>query len=659
MASGPTVFLTFAGDDGPLDRTVKRVSASISSLGKGISSLAATGSAVNVVGGLAGALTQLAPAALLLPGALLAGAGAMATFKVATAGMSDAISAGLTGDMQAFAEATKNMAPAAVDTARAVSGLKPQLDALRASVQGAFFEGFADQVREAGSNLLPTLSAGMTRVAGGFNGIGVEALKAAQSPFFRGDLDAILGGTAGMLGNMRFAAAHALSGIVGLGGVGAQYLSGLGTAIGNAAAEFRGWVDEGIDSGRIIELIDGAIAGFRSLGAIIGNLGSIAGSVFSGLGGSTQSFLGPLEQATARLAEFFASAGAQQALGALGAAFSAAGALLQSVFLSALNTLVPIIIGLAPIVTAVATSLQSWAPVLGPIAVGIGAVVLAMRGVVAAVSLYNTITKTVRAVTAAWTGVQWLLNAALSANPIGLVVIAIAALVAGLIYAWQNSETFRNIVTGAWEAVKSGISNAVSFIQGAISWFGQLPGLVGGWFGGMRDAAVARATDLVNWVSGLPGRFMSVLGNIGNLLLSSGRALIDGFRRGLSSAWNGLVSWFQGQLAWFRGLWPFSPAKWGPFSGHGYVSYSGEAMVSDFASSLRSGIPEVGRAGAALMGAAAGGGAGMSSMAMRSPSAAAGGGGRVDVGFSGNSDSVFATAFMRLVRTGQIQITVR
>lgn len=57
--------------------------------------------------------------------------------------------------------------------------------------------------------------------------------------------------------------------------------------------------------------------------------------------------------------------------------------------------------------------------------------------------------------TLAWTGAQWLLNAALDANPIGIVVIAIAALVGALIYAWNNSETFRNIVISAWEGIKS------------------------------------------------------------------------------------------------------------------------------------------------------------------------------------------------------------
>lgn len=82
----------------------------------------------------------------------------------------------------------------------------------------------------------------------------------------------------------------------------------------------------------------------------------------------------------------------------------------------------------------------------------------------------------VRAATIAWTAVQWLLNAALSANPIGLVVLAIAALVAGLIYAYQHSETFRNIVQAVWAAIKASIMPVVSWITGTV-W----PAIVNAW----------------------------------------------------------------------------------------------------------------------------------------------------------------------------------
>lgn len=55
--------------------------------------------------------------------------------------------------------------------------------------------------------------------------------------------------------------------------------------------------------------------------------------------------------------------------------------------------------------------------------------------------------------TKVWAAVTWLLNAAMTANPIGIVIAAVAALVAGFIVAWKKSETFRKIVKGALDAV--------------------------------------------------------------------------------------------------------------------------------------------------------------------------------------------------------------
>jgi len=63
-------------------------------------------------------------------------------------------------------------------------------------------------------------------------------------------------------------------------------------------------------------------------------------------------------------------------------------------------------------------------------------------------------------VTKAWTAAQWLLNIALNANPIGLIVIAIGLLVAGVILAYKNLEFFRDAVDAVWKAIKQ----AVQFI---------------------------------------------------------------------------------------------------------------------------------------------------------------------------------------------------
>lgn len=64
----------------------------------------------------------------------------------------------------------------------------------------------------------------------------------------------------------------------------------------------------------------------------------------------------------------------------------------------------------------------------------------------------------------AWAATQWLLNAALSANPIGLVVIAVAALVGGIILAYQKSETFRNIVDAAMDVVHAAFDKVVGIV---------------------------------------------------------------------------------------------------------------------------------------------------------------------------------------------------
>ena len=68
--------------------------------------------------------------------------------------------------------------------------------------------------------------------------------------------------------------------------------------------------------------------------------------------------------------------------------------------------------------------------------------------------------KIVTAATTAWTAVQKILNLVLTANPIGLIITAIGALVAAVIAAYNNCESFRAIVDKVWEAIKP-LANAI------------------------------------------------------------------------------------------------------------------------------------------------------------------------------------------------------
>lgn len=113
--------------------------------------------------------------------------------------------------------------------------------------------------------------------------------------------------------------------------------------------------------------------------------------------------------------------------------------------------------------------------VVGVVA-GLAAAVLAVS---AAQTIANTVMAITRGVMIAYTAVQWALNAAMAANPIGLIVLAIVALVAVLVLAYKKSETFRNIVNGAlrgvlaaaravWSGIKAAAVAVWSFITAYI-----------------------------------------------------------------------------------------------------------------------------------------------------------------------------------------------
>lgn len=83
-------------------------------------------------------------------------------------------------------------------------------------------------------------------------------------------------------------------------------------------------------------------------------------------------------------------------------------------------------------------------------------------------------------VTKAQTFAQQGLNAVMRANPIGLAVTAIAALTAGFIIAYKKSETFRNIVHGAMDGVRTAIGWVGDKIDWLVDRFGSVGRRVGG-----------------------------------------------------------------------------------------------------------------------------------------------------------------------------------
>lgn len=114
----------------------------------------------------------------------------------------------------------------------------------------------------------------------------------------------------------------------------------------------------------------------------------------------------------------------------------------------------------AQFASAMASAARSLATLaLSAARAGASMAVVAARAIATRVALIA-----IRVATLAWAAAQWLLNAALSANPIGLIIIAVIALVAAIIILWKKSETFRTIVIAVWNAIKAAFLAAVNFI---------------------------------------------------------------------------------------------------------------------------------------------------------------------------------------------------
>lgn len=217
----------------------------------------------------------------------------------------------------------------------------------------------------------------------------------------------------------------------------------------------------------------------------------------------------------------------------------------------AMNILTAAISGLAPIIDGAVATLG---PIFQGIADNIGLVTPVLAGLTAGFVAFKAATMISGAITAVQTALngmtiaqaasaaaQRLLNAAMSANPIVLVVTLIAGLVTALVTLWNTNEEFRDAVTAAWNAISTTASQVwgtvVNFftvtvpqaIQDLIDWFSQLPTNIGNFLQSALASVLSWAASVAlqayqagsqflsnvsNFFGQLPGNVASFLGNV-------------------------------------------------------------------------------------------------------------------------------------------------
>lgn len=265
------------------------------------------------------------------------------------------------------------------------------------------------------------------------------------------------------------------------------------------------------------------------------------------------------------------------------------------------------------IVSNIANGISAAAGVL--LDTGLQIIVAIGTGLVNAVpTLLANIPQILQAVWDAFVAYQWVTLGGTLVTSIGEGIAALGSQIPTKLKGF-----FDQAVNHAGEFVSNmaakGLQAGSDFLLNIAAALSQMPGRVAGWFSEIIFNAASLVSSLgakasaagqgflsgiqggfnaaVSFVASIPGRVVGAIGDLGGLLVNSGRSLINGFVSGIQSAIGGALSTVSGAVSQIRSFFPFSPAKRGPFSGHGYTTYSGKALMEGWAEGIGSGTGAV------------------------------------------------------------------
>lgn len=500
----------------------KFATTALASTGKIAAFTVAAAHAAPAVAGVAGAVVSASGALGVLPGAIAAVAIAQATFKVGTDGMADALKLAAEGGDK-YKEALGKLAPEQAKFVKALAGQADAVSVLKRSVGVKMFSGLSNEVKPLASVYLPMIQSALGKTAVGFNATGKQLAGWLKQGSTVSKFNSLLHNSATIADDFLGLIKPIGAGLLNIFTASSGKLVGMTENVGKLGDSFERWTEkitEGGKGGKFGVWVDNGIATLKQFGAVAMGVGKIIASIFSAGGGgksgtsgldrlvltldrvndavNTPAFQGGLKKifdAIASSSEKVSAAlpGFLAALAKLAPTFANILAAGGSSFGATLNSIGQIISVVAPIVNSFSNALGPLAPIFGTLVPYIFLFSKALAG--------WKIIGPVIAATKAWIVVQGGLNAVLIANPVGLVIAAVALLVTGLVIAYKKSDTFRAVVNAAFKATANFVLGAIgSIIDVFGSLFGvlsKLPGKAGRAFKSAQQAA-ERATGKVN-----------------------------------------------------------------------------------------------------------------------------------------------------------------
>lgn len=171
-----------------------------------------------------------------------------------------------------------------------------------------------------------------------------------------------------------------------------------------------------------------------------------------------------------------------------------------------------------------------------------------------AMVLYNAVNLIMEANAKRAAAGQWALNTAVLANPFVLITVAVIALVAAIVYLWNNNEAFREAVIKAWEAIKN---TAVRVWEGIIKALGaawdwivetakKIWGGITKFFADVWDKMKTGASDawdgIVTFFKSAPDKIKNAFTAAARLFMDIGKNIVEGIKNGLGNAWDSFTS---------------------------------------------------------------------------------------------------------------------